>query len=79
MGHIIVLGSIICFIASIAISIYIKKPATSRNNGLPFVSTRAAFLLNDRQYARSAILGNDTTGKKSIRRYILNNCSNEII
>lgn len=79
MGHVIVLASIICFISSIAISVYVKKPATSRNNGLPFVSTRAAFLMNDRQYARSAILSNDVTGKKLVRAYILNNCNNDII
>lgn len=79
MGHIIVLCSILCFIISIALSIYIKKPATSRNNGLPFCSTRVAFLFNDIHYTRMASLLIDITGNKYTREFITEQILTETI
>ena len=52
LGHFIVLFGIMNFLLVIVISIYIKKAASSKNKGLPFISYRALFLILDKSYTK---------------------------
>jgi hypothetical protein len=54
---------------------YLKKPAVSRNNGLPFVTTRAAFLSLDKHYLCVTKLNYDLIGVQKIRTFLETNYS----
>lgn len=71
-GHLIVLLGVISFLIVIMLSIYVKKPASSRNKGMPFISYRTLFLTLDKSYIRINRFKNFIYGKPNLRKYLEN-------
>ena len=67
LGHTIVLFGIFSFLLTVSLTIYLKRPIASRNNGLPFISLRISFLVLDSFYLKSNALKNFKLSKESMR------------
>jgi len=72
LGHTIVLVGLLSFLFTICLVIYLKKPAESRNKGMPFVSNRILFLILDKHYAYMSKLKKQIVGLKLIRQHLVN-------
>jgi hypothetical protein len=70
LGHIFVLLGIISFGCVLAHAIYFKRPLMARHLGMPFVVSRFAFLVLDKQYAAKSQLGKQVVGIKDVRLYL---------
>lgn len=72
LGHTIVLFGIINFIVVINLSIYLKRPTNSKNNGFPFIQSRIAFLILNKYYSISTNFKKQIIGTIIFRIYINN-------
>jgi cytochrome c oxidase subunit 1 len=68
-GHVIVLIGIFFFFVNVSISLYLKKVASSKNKGFPFISSKFSYLLINKFYIACARFSKQSLGLLWIRKY----------